>query len=192
MQHAEKTLQYVLFVEAETGVGAGHHHQKSESTTRSLPQPPLSAAVCHRRLSTAVVTLLVTPAAVLCQAGLTVSSKLARYRRVSSGQASSCHSEPKGCGPLRLYLFTLCIALCTTAHSDSHYNSCRSHYKLARCAVVRAEAQGTSQQAMQAGHHSSTRSVTGQSVSSWSNTLACVQYSMGTAATTGVAIAPQN
>jgi hypothetical protein len=121
-----------------------------------------------------------------------VSSKLARYRRVSSGQASSCHSEPKGCGPMRLYLFTLCIALCTTAHSDSHYNSCRSHYKLARCAVVRAEAQGTSQQAMQAGHHSSTRSVTGQSVSSWSNTLACVQYSMGTAATTGVAIAPQN
>jgi hypothetical protein len=54
--------------------------------------------------------------------GLTTNS----YRRVSSGQASSCHSEPKGWGPLRLYLFTLCIALCTTAHSDSHCSSCRS------------------------------------------------------------------
>jgi hypothetical protein len=50
--------------------------------------------------------------------GLTTNS----YRRVSSGQASSCHSEPKGWGALRLYLFTLCIALCTTAHSDSHYS----------------------------------------------------------------------
>jgi hypothetical protein len=50
--------------------------------------------------------------------GLTTNS----YRRVSSGQASSCHSEPKGWGPLRLYLFNLCIALCTTAHSDSHYS----------------------------------------------------------------------
>jgi hypothetical protein len=50
--------------------------------------------------------------------GLTTNS----YRRVSSGQASSCHSEPKGWGPLRLYLFTLCVALCTTAHSDSHYS----------------------------------------------------------------------
>jgi hypothetical protein len=29
-------------------------------------------------------------------------------------------------GPLRLYLITLCIALCTTAHSDSHCSSCRS------------------------------------------------------------------
>jgi hypothetical protein len=54
--------------------------------------------------------------------GLTTNS----YRRVSSGQASSCHSEPKGWGPLRLHLFTLCIALCTTAHSDSLCSSCRS------------------------------------------------------------------
>jgi hypothetical protein len=44
----------------------------------------------------------------------------------SSASASSCHSEPKGWRPLRLYLFTLCIALSTTAHSDSHYSSCRS------------------------------------------------------------------
>jgi hypothetical protein len=33
--------------------------------------------------------------------GLTTNS-----RRVSSGQASSCHTEPKCWGPLRLYLFT--------------------------------------------------------------------------------------
>jgi hypothetical protein len=53
---------------------------------------------------------------------LTSGLKTNSYRRVSKGQASSCHSEPKGWGPLRLYLFTLCIALCTTVHSDSHYN----------------------------------------------------------------------
>jgi hypothetical protein len=58
--------------------------------------------------------------------GLTTNS----YRRVSSGQASSCHREPKGWGPLRLYLLTLCIALCTTAHSNSHYSSCRSLFSV--------------------------------------------------------------
>jgi hypothetical protein len=47
--------------------------------------------------------------------GLTTNS----YRRVSSGQASSCHIEPKGWGPLRLYLFILCIALCTSSQRQS-------------------------------------------------------------------------
>jgi hypothetical protein len=37
----------------------------------------------------------------------------------SRGQASSCHSEPKGWGPLRLYYITLCIVLCTSFDSDS-------------------------------------------------------------------------
>jgi hypothetical protein len=41
------------------------------------------------------------------------------YRRVSSGQASSCHSEPKGWGPLRLYIFTLCTTLCTSSQRQS-------------------------------------------------------------------------
>jgi hypothetical protein len=50
------------------------------------------------------------------------------YRRVSTGQASSRHSEPKGWGPLRLYHITLCILLCTSVASDSHHSSCRSHY----------------------------------------------------------------
>jgi hypothetical protein len=36
-------------------------------------------------------------------------------------------------GGLRLYLFTLCIALYTSIHRDSHYSSCRSHYKAGLC-----------------------------------------------------------
>jgi hypothetical protein len=49
-----------------------------------------------------------------------------QYRQggVISGQAPSCHSEPKGWGPMRLCLFIICI--CTSVHSDSHYSSCRS------------------------------------------------------------------
>jgi hypothetical protein len=51
-------------------------------------------------------------------------------RGVSSGQAPSCHSdtgsEPKGWGPLRLFLFS--IYICTSVDSDSHCSSCRSHY----------------------------------------------------------------
>jgi hypothetical protein len=31
-------------------------------------------------------------------------------------------------GPLRLYYSPLCIVLCTSIDSDSHYSSCRSHY----------------------------------------------------------------
>jgi hypothetical protein len=53
--------------------------------------------------------------------GLTTSG----YTRVNSGQASSCHSEPKGWGPLRLCHITLCILLRTRTDSDSF---CRSHY----------------------------------------------------------------
>jgi hypothetical protein len=41
------------------------------------------------------------------------------YRRVNSGQASSCHSEPKGWGPLRLYHITHCILHCTSIDSGS-------------------------------------------------------------------------
>jgi hypothetical protein len=37
------------------------------------------------------------------------------------------HSLSKGWGPPRLCLFIICI--CTSVHSDSHYSSCRSHYK---------------------------------------------------------------
>jgi hypothetical protein len=35
------------------------------------------------------------------------------YRRVNNGQASSCHSEPKGWGPLRVELFSNCRGPCT-------------------------------------------------------------------------------
>jgi hypothetical protein len=82
---------------------------------------------------------------------MTLTSGLTTNRRVSSGQASSCHSEPKDWGPLRLYLFTLCIALCTTAHSDSHCSSCRSlfntyghqfHSSAAACASSCAPSNG--------------------------------------------------
>jgi hypothetical protein len=44
-------------------------------------------------------------------------------RPVLAAARTCTHSEPKGWGALRLYLVTLCIALCTTAHSDSHYSS---------------------------------------------------------------------
>jgi hypothetical protein len=54
-------------------------------------------------------------------------NKVQQYRGVSSGQAPSCHSEPKGRGPLKLCLFIICI--CTSVHSNSHYSSCRSHFK---------------------------------------------------------------
>jgi hypothetical protein len=52
---------------------------------------------------------------------------LGKALAISSGQAPSCHSEPKGWGPLRLCLFIICI--CTSVDSDSHHSSCRSHYK---------------------------------------------------------------
>jgi hypothetical protein len=42
---------------------------------------------------------------------LTSGLAISGYRRVSSGQASSCHSEPKGWGPLRLYHVNLCITI---------------------------------------------------------------------------------
>jgi hypothetical protein len=48
--------------------------------------------------------------------------------RLSSGQASSCHSEPKGWGPPKLYHITLCIVLWSSIDSDSD-SSCQSHYK---------------------------------------------------------------
>jgi hypothetical protein len=43
-------------------------------------------------------------------------------------QASSCHSEPKGWGPLRLYHIAICIFLCTKADSNSHCSSCQTHH----------------------------------------------------------------
>jgi hypothetical protein len=44
--------------------------------------------------------------------------------------ARHLHVTVRGWGPLRLCIFTLCIALCTTAHSGSHYSFCRSHYMM--------------------------------------------------------------
>jgi hypothetical protein len=87
---------------------------------QNTPRPGQEAQVCHVILQIENVLDMMT---------LTSSLTTNSYRRVSSGQASSCHSEPKGWGPLRLYLITLCIAICTSVHSDSHYSSCRSHLK---------------------------------------------------------------
>jgi hypothetical protein len=58
------------------------------------------------------------------------------------GQASSCHSEPKGWGPLRLYhIITLCIfVLCTSFDSDSHtVYDCRCHYILPISLYIKAD-----------------------------------------------------
>jgi hypothetical protein len=56
---------------------------------------------------------------------LVASTCLVVSSAVSSGQASSCCSEPKGWVPLRLCLFTLCITLCPGVDSNSHCSSCR-------------------------------------------------------------------
>jgi hypothetical protein len=84
--------------------------------------PPPGQLLCCLQVCYVLLQIENMPDMMTLTSGLTTNS----YRRVSSGQASSCHSEPKGWGPLRLYLVTLCIALCTTAHSDSYCSSCRS------------------------------------------------------------------